>query len=61
MLKVLSLFAEHFSGYQGSYIVIGGTACYLNLQEQGLEFRATKDIDIVLLVEALSPTFLSLF
>lgn len=61
MLKGLSLFAKRFASFSDSYIVIGGTACYLNLQEQGLEFRATKDIDIVLTVEALTPAFFTVF
>jgi len=61
MLTGLSLFAERFASFPDSYIVIGGTACYLNLQEEGLVFRATKDIDIVITVEALKPAFFDAF
>jgi hypothetical protein len=32
--------------------LIGGTACIVIMQEAGLDFRATKDLDIVLYVEA---------
>src|SRR6218665_348101 len=38
-------------------ILIGGTAAALTMEEAGLEFRATKDVDIVLHVEALTPAF----
>lgn len=40
---------------------IGGTAATLALEEAGLEFRATKDLDIVLHVEALTPRFGEVF
>lgn len=61
MLKGLEIFAERFAAFSDSYIVIGGTACYLNLRDAGLEFRATKDIDIVLSIEALRPGFFTAF
>ncbi len=35
----------------------GGMACELLMNEEGLEFRATKDIDLVLIVEAMSVQF----
>ena len=43
------------------FTVIGGTASTLVLEEGGLNFRATKDIDIVLHVEALTPEFIKAF
>lgn len=61
MLAGLELFAERFRGFEDSYVVIGGTACYLNMREAGLVFRGTKDIDIVLMVESLSADFFSAF
>ena len=50
-------FKEWFSGYEEQYTIIGGTACDLLLTEGGLDFRATRDIDIVLIVESLTPDF----
>jgi hypothetical protein len=41
--------------------MIGGTACHLAMDEAGLDFRATKDLDIVLTIEALNPTFFQAF
>jgi hypothetical protein len=39
--------------YGDQYVLIGGTAATLAMEEAGLEFRATKDLDIVLYIEAL--------
>jgi hypothetical protein len=41
--------------------LIGGVACHEWLASQSLEFRATKDMDIVLVVEALDETFVKRF
>jgi hypothetical protein len=57
MVKGLDLFRSWFTDYAGQYILIGGTAASLAMEEAGLEFRATKDLDVVLLVEALTPAF----
>lgn len=50
-------FREWFHGYENQYAIIGGTACDLLMSDEGLDFRATKDIDLVLIVEALTPEF----
>jgi hypothetical protein len=42
-------------------VLIGGAACDLLMGEAGLEFRATKDLDIVLCVEALDVSFVRSF
>lgn len=57
MVRGLESFREWFSGFETNYVVIGGTACDLLMGEAGEEFRATKDIDMVLIVEALSAEF----
>lgn len=49
-MKVL----EWFRGYEEQYAIIGGTACDLLMMDEGLDFRATKDIDLVLIIEALN-------
>lgn len=61
MVKGLATFKEHFAPYRDKYMLIGGTACMLVMEEAGLDFRATKDLDIVLLVEALNNEFVSAF
>jgi hypothetical protein len=44
-------------GYEHYYAIIGGTACDLLMNEAGGDFRATRDIDMVLLVEVLDADF----
>lgn len=57
MVRGLDIFQERFAAYVDQYVLIGGTAATLTMEEAGLEFRATKDLDIVLHVEALTPAF----
>jgi hypothetical protein len=61
MVKGLELFREHFAAFAGQYIIIGGTACDLIIDGAGFTPRATKDFDIILVVEALSPEFVAQF
>ena len=57
MIKGLEIFSEFFRGYQNQYVLIGGAACDIVFREVDLSFRATKDLDMVLIVEALTPAF----
>jgi hypothetical protein len=57
MVKGLDIFRNWFRDYVDQYLLIGGTAASLVMEEAGLEFRATKDLDVVLHVEALTPAF----
>ncbi|MYA89340.1 MAG: hypothetical protein F4X97_12990 [Boseongicola sp. SB0662_bin_57] len=50
-------FRAHFEGLEDSYALIGGAACSLIFDEAGLDFRATKDIDMVLCVEVVDGKF----
>lgn len=50
-VKGLDLFAEALRGYESGYVLIGGSACDLLMSQQGERFRATRDLDIVLLVD----------
>ena len=61
MVKGLDIFREFFAPYSRQYVLIGGTAASLAMEDAGLEFRSTKDLDIVLYVEALSPEFAKTF
>lgn len=61
MVRGIEKFKEYFKDYSGQYIFIGGTACDLILGNLGVDFRATKDLDIVLLIEALDNSFLEKF
>lgn len=57
MVTGLKSFQEWFQGYEQQYAIIGGTACDLLMSDEGLDFRATKDIDMVLIIEAVTPEF----
>ena len=61
MIKGLDKFRAHFAKHQGAFVLIGGVACHEWLASQGLQFRATRDIDIVLIIEALSQAFVARF
>ncbi|SDE95915.1 hypothetical protein SAMN05444679_1452 [Variovorax sp. CF079] len=57
MVRGLDVFKEWFAAYADQYVLIGGTAATLTMEGAGLAFRATKDLDIALHVEALTPAF----
>ncbi len=61
MVKGLETFREHFRNYADRYVLIGGAACDIAMTGAGLAFRATKDLDIVLYVEALDAAFVRAF
>ena len=56
-MRGIDKFKERLAGHDGEYVLIGGGACDLLFGEAGQDFRATKDLDLVLLVEALTPEF----
>jgi hypothetical protein len=53
----LAIFQEWFKDFENQYVLIGGTAASITMTEAGLPFRGTKDLDIVLHVEVLTPAF----
>ena len=61
MTPGLERFRDHFRGLESRYLLIGGSATELILDDAGLAFRATKDLDVVLCVEALDDVFVSRF
>jgi hypothetical protein len=61
MVKGLEVFRDHFRNYADNYVLIGGAACDIAMTGAGLAFRATKDLDIVLYVEALDAEFVRAF
>jgi hypothetical protein len=57
MVKGLDIFRDRFSEFEGSFILIGGAACDLWFDQLRQPFRATQDLDLVLLIEVISPEF----
>lgn len=46
MVSGFTKFKERFQGFENQYVIIGGTACDLIMENEELPFRATKDVDI---------------
>lgn len=61
MVRGVDKFREYFKEYAGQYVFIGGVACDIILGKKGEDFRATKDLDMVLLIEALEEEFIAKF
>lgn len=61
MVQGIDKFKNAFKDFSEQYVLIGGTACDINLSAEGGEFRATKDLDMVLIVEALTENFVDSF
>lgn len=61
MVRGLDIFKKYFEQYPGNYVIIGGTACDIIIDEAGFVPRATKDIDMILIVEALNTEFVQQF
>ena len=53
----LDKFREAFAKHEDKFILIGGMAAAIQADDAGLTFRATKDFDVVLIVEVLDSTF----
>lgn len=61
MVRGIDIFRQYFRDYTDNYVIIGGTACDELIAERGLKPRATKDIDTILIIEALSDDFVRRF
>lgn len=61
MVVGMDLFTEHFQSHTNQYVLIGGGACDRHFEKAGLPFRVTKDLDIILIVEALTTDFVNHF
>jgi hypothetical protein len=57
----LKKFTNFFKDFTDSYIIIGGAACEDYFEREGIEFRATKDIDMILVVEVVDDEFVAHF
>lgn len=61
MVRGLDVFRERFAGFEDRYVLIGGAAVDIAMDLAGLEFRVTKDLDIVLHVQSLDTEFAQAF
>ena len=61
MVNGIETFRDYFAEYTDQYVIIGGFACDLLMEDAGLDFRQTKDIDMVIIIEALTEKFAARF
>ena len=61
MVTGIDRFREYFVAHEDQYAIIGGAACDLLFDSAGLDFRATRDIDMVLCVEVVDVAFARAF
>ncbi|MDO4939929.1 MAG: hypothetical protein Q4E54_08240 [Lachnospiraceae bacterium] len=61
MVSGINSFKEKFSNYENCYTIIGGAACEILMSEVGTEFRATKDVDMILILEDRYQEFANVF
>lgn len=61
MIPGIDTFREKFKDYTDYYTIIGGTACDILLSDADLPFRATNDIDMILIMEDNFPEFATIF
>jgi hypothetical protein len=59
MVKGIDIFRERFRDHSDSLVLIGGAACDEWFSRLGMTFRATRDLDIVLILEAVTDDFVS--
>ncbi len=57
MVKGIAQFREYFRDFTDQYVLIGGAACDISFENHNADFRATRDLDVVLIVEALTREF----
>ena len=54
MVKGIERFKEFFKGFENSYVIIGGTACEIHEELYAQTPRATKERDIIMIVESIT-------
>ena len=50
-MQGLEKFKEYMSGFRSHYVVIGGLATVLTLEDRNLPARATKDVDMIIICQ----------
>ncbi|MBQ9001192.1 MAG: hypothetical protein IJ087_04995 [Eggerthellaceae bacterium] len=53
----IEAFRDGLKGFEDCYVLIGGGACSILFNEVGGSFRATSDLDVVVLTDHASPEF----
>lgn len=61
MVVGMELFRDKLKGFEDCYTVIGGAACDILMSEADIDFRLTKDIDMILILEDRKTEFAKSF
>lgn len=61
MVVGMELFRDKLKGFEDCYTVIGGAACDILMSEAEIDFRLTKDIDMILILEDKKVEFAKTF
>lgn len=56
-MEGLEKFREYFADFSDNYVIIGGTAFNLCMEELSSKARSTRDIDLIVIVEKMTPAF----
>lgn len=60
-MEGLEKFREAFEKFADNYVIIGGTACSIVMTGTAVRPRATHDIDMIVIVEKMTPEFAERF
>lgn len=53
----LDRFKDAFADFPDNYVIIGGTACDIVMASTIVKPRATHDIDMIVIIENMTPEF----
>lgn len=56
-MEGLDKFREAFKEFSDNYVIIGGTACDITMTDTEVRPRATHDIDMIIVVERMTPQY----
>ena len=60
-MEGLEKFKDAFEAFADNYVIIGGTACSIVMTGTAVRPRATHDIDMIVIVEKMTPDFAARF
>lgn len=60
-MKGIDKIQEYLGEFKSNYVIIGGTAANLNLELRGQRGRVTKDIDMIVVCEAINSDYVERF
>jgi hypothetical protein len=60
-MEGLDKFREAFADFTDNYVIIGGTACDITMTNTVVRPRATHDIDMIVIVENMTPAYAERF